>query len=202
MVRVGRHSLGVTGRLALVVVPLVVFTCAADCHEPLFIDNNNNQQAHPSQYNSNSETSQSSCRSSSIGYLFSHTREFLKSSPWNQTGNSEHDKVDLLLSDVLDRVGPDMRPTSGFKDSPDLSLELARRAWTLMQRHAQATADQRYLALWPLVQQLLTDSNVSSQCLQAAHRTAHSARRLDSWAIQRKYIPSTVVYAQNHNGES
>lgn len=95
-------------------------------------------------------------------------------------------QVDAILSSVLDRVGPDMRPTSGFKDFADITPPVAQRGWQLMRDHALWATNARIQLIWPLVQQLLVDSNVSLKCLLASGRTAEAARRLDTWAIQCK----------------
>lgn len=91
-----------------------------------------------------------------------------------------------ILDEALDRVGPDMRPASGFEDSKDISLEVAKLAWRLMRRHAELVAGQRVGQAWPLVERSLREANVSDKCLGAAARTARAARELKAWAIQRK----------------
>lgn len=92
-----------------------------------------------------------------------------------------------LLNDLLGRVGPDMRPTSGFTDEPDISIEVAQHAWRSMREHASRVAAAQMDALWPSVSETLETARVSAQCARAAKLTADATRRLELWAIQRKF---------------
>lgn len=105
------------------------------------------------------------------------------------------DGVDATLASVLQRNGPDMRPLRDFRDFDDITLEVAKRAWKLMRRHAQRAAKSRLSALQPLVLQSLVEANVSDQCYKAALSTISSAQNLDSWAIQRELLcfPNCVL---------
>lgn len=95
-------------------------------------------------------------------------------------------EVDATLLEALGRIGPDMRPTGGFRDSSDISLEVSKRAWRLMREHARLLAEGRAESVGPLVDRMLAEANVSQQCRRAAGQTLQAAGRLEAWAVQRK----------------
>lgn len=104
----------------------------------------------------------------------------------SQNNTSDDAKNSRRLAQVLERVGPDMRPASGFEDFADVELEVAQLAWRRMHEHARLTMDERVKFAWPIVEQTLSEANVSRECLLAAQRTAQAAQQLNTWAIQRK----------------
>jgi hypothetical protein len=114
----------------------------------------------------------------------------------NETYSKLTDQTDSdgrLLS-VLDRIGPDMKPANGFVDPPNITLDVARRAWQLMHNHAEQFAADRVDLLWPVVRQTLVQAEVSGECLVAAQEVASSARNLKTWAVKCEYqiAPSLV----------
>lgn len=115
----------------------------------------------------------------SAGYLFAEPTD-------NQLNQS--DAIDSTLANVLDRTGPDMRPLRDFKDSDDITLEVAKRAWQLMHHHAQTAVSDKIKLIEPIVEQVLRDANVDEKCLNAAIQTMEGAKRFDSWAIQCKCL--------------
>lgn len=98
----------------------------------------------------------------------------------------ESSDVDRTLAELLDRDGVDMRPMRDFRDSDQVTLRVAKRAWSLMHHHARSSIDERVTRLWPHLEKLLKTAQVSSKCLNATHQTALAAHRFDSWAIQSK----------------
>lgn len=94
------------------------------------------------------------------------------------------DAVDASLSRILDRDGPDMRPSRGFKESDDLTLEVSLRAWRLFYEHASIAVADRINLAQPAIEQLLIDANVSSGCKTSVSETFKGALRMESWAIK------------------
>lgn len=95
--------------------------------------------------------------------------------------------LDAKLKDLLARVGPDMKPASGFRDYGDISSNVAGRAWQLLHERVSDIANDKIDNLWPHVEQILRDSGVSDQCIHAANKVASGAKSLDLWAVKRKY---------------
>lgn len=97
--------------------------------------------------------------------------------------------VDASLSGILDRIGPDMRPLRDFNyASADITLEVAQRAWLLMRHHAQTAALDKLSFSRPFVEEALESAKVSPECLLAARETMGAGEKLQSWAIQCKYL--------------
>ena len=92
--------------------------------------------------------------------------------------------LDSKLMELLERIGPDMKPASGFLDFRDISTELSKRAWQLMRERASEMADTKVSSLWPSIEQSLLESNVTSDCLEAARKVSERARALDAWATK------------------
>lgn len=112
------------------------------------------------------------------GYLLADSTDL----QLNQTNS-----VDALLSSILNRVGPDMRPLRDFSyASADITLEVAQRAWILMHHHAQTAVSDKLSFIRPFVEEALESAQVSPQCRLAAQRTMEAGKKLQSWAIQRK----------------
>lgn len=99
---------------------------------------------------------------------------------------------DRPLLELLERVGPEMKPANGFVDPANITLELAQRAWARMREHAERVARDRVDFMWPSVERALVEAAVSESCLIAARRTAEAAKRLETWAIKCKYRPGPV----------
>lgn len=97
--------------------------------------------------------------------------------------------LDSRLSDALDQIGPDLRQMRDFSqldDSLAIDIGLAKRAWQLMRNHAQNAIVSRLQLIGPLIMDNLAKSNVSLECVDAIQQTIDGAKKLDSWAIQRK----------------
>lgn len=126
-------------------------------------------------------------RSSDSPALTQHRQEPNKQSAAHEpqpTTSAEH--ADAAIEELLARLGPDMRPTGGYREAPGVGVGVAQRAWRKMRRHAARLASDRIEHDWPLVESALVEANVSGECLKAAAETAAGARRLESWAVQRK----------------
>lgn len=119
---------------------------------------------------------------------------YLLADPTNSQLNSSN-ALDSKLADILDRIGPDMRPLRDFRDFDDISVDVAKRAWKLMHDHALAAANGRLSLVRPIVERALLAANVSGACLSAASKTMDSAERLDSWAIQCKCFHRTQTHS-------
>lgn len=112
---------------------------------------------------------------------------FLLTDSTNLKLNLSND-LDLKLSNILDRNGPDMRPSSDFTDFDDITIDISKRAWLLMHNHAEKLVLDKLKLIEPILEQTLLFSNVSSNCYEAVTRTIKAAKNLDSWAIQCKLI--------------
>lgn len=94
------------------------------------------------------------------------------------------DQVDVALSKILDRNGPDMRPSRDFKDFSDITMNVSKRAWILLHEHAKLAIQDRLDMSKPAFDELLTSANVSRGCHDAIHEVFEAAKRLDEWAVK------------------
>lgn len=94
--------------------------------------------------------------------------------------------VDSKLLDILNRIGPDMKPSSSFTDFNDITLNVSQRALLLMHNHAQRTLINKLTLIEPMIEEKLFRANVSSGCLMATRETISAAKKFESWAVQRK----------------
>lgn len=94
------------------------------------------------------------------------------------------DPIDGKISDILDRNGPNMRPSRNFKDFEDLSVNVSIQAWKLLYDHSSYMLKERINLVQPVIELLLTDANVSTHCYEAVKEVFSGAKRLDSWAIK------------------
>lgn len=92
--------------------------------------------------------------------------------------------VDAKIDEILDRDGPDMRPSRDYRDYKDIDIEVALRSWTLLRRHAFRVLSNQLDTIRPVVVELLDSSQVSNECKQAALGVFQSAKNLDSWAVK------------------
>lgn len=127
---------------------------------------------------------------SSTDWLFARPRQSTQL-------NASESALDAKLKDVLDRVGPDMKPASGFRDYDDISIDVAKRAWQLLHERVRDVSNERIVTLLPQLEHLLTKSNVSGRCMHAVRSVADGARSLDVWATQCKLstIESLLCHA-------
>lgn len=94
------------------------------------------------------------------------------------------DRKDRLITNVIRRVGPDMRPSRGYKDWPEIDLNVSMRAWNLLHHHASVGLNNYVELAKPAIEELVFASNVSSECFAAIRSTLDGIRRLDSWAVK------------------
>lgn len=102
-------------------------------------------------------------------------------------------ELDLKLSNILDRTGPDMRPSSDFTDFDDITIDISKRAWKLMHNHAEKLLLDKLKIVEPILKETLMLSNVSSNCYEAVIKTITAAKTLDSWAIQCKLFCCYII---------
>lgn len=95
-----------------------------------------------------------------------------------------NDPIDRNLSLILDRDGPDMRPSRNCRDFTDITANISIRAWDLMHEHAAIAIEQKIDAAWPLVEKLLADARVSKQCVGSIKLMMAGAKRMESWAVK------------------
>lgn len=94
------------------------------------------------------------------------------------------DSIDANLSRILDRNGPDMRPSRDFKDFSDITLDVSKRAWSLLHDHTKLAIQERLDLAQPAFDELLESANVSQPCHRAIHEVFDGAKRMDSWAVK------------------
>lgn len=94
------------------------------------------------------------------------------------------DPIDAKLSVILDRDGPDMRASRGYKDFNDANIEVATRAWTLMHQHALKAIRERVDFAKPAVEEILAAAGVNDSCRQSVDQVFEGAKRMDSWAVK------------------
>lgn len=109
---------------------------------------------------------------------------YLLVDPTDQRLLNLSDPLDRNLSQILDRQGPDMRPSRDYHDFKDISLDMSKRAWSLMREHAKIALQLRTHLAWPPIERLLAEARVSGQCVEAISKTFSGARRLESWAVK------------------
>lgn len=94
------------------------------------------------------------------------------------------DRIDAKILELLERDGPDMRPTRGYKDFDDIDIDTAVRSWSLLHRHAFKAINDKIDHISPFVGELLDSANASKQCKTAVRQILRRARSLDSWAVK------------------
>lgn len=94
------------------------------------------------------------------------------------------DPIDRHLSDILNRNGPDMRPSRDYKDFKDITLNVSMRAWSLLHQHAQFAISNRIDYTWPALREIMVSAKVSNKCQKAISATMDGARRMESWSIK------------------
>lgn len=102
----------------------------------------------------------------------------------NETGPVKD--VSPKLSEILTRIGPNMRSSSDYNDFSDISLNDSVLAWKMMHDQFENLALRQVDQYEPQVESLLEQAQVSDQCSKAIKWVLNSMRRLDSRAIQSK----------------
>lgn len=118
-------------------------------------------------------------------YLLLHDDQQLNSS----------DPIDALLAAILDGVGPDMKPSSSYRDLSNVSVEISRRAWSLMHDHAQKALIDRFKLIEPLIDEKLRRARVSAECRSASRAIVEASKGFQSWAVQCKYLYTVAISA-------
>lgn len=94
------------------------------------------------------------------------------------------DRIDQIITNVLHKDGPDMRPSRGYKDYPEIDLSVSMRAWNLLHSHASVALNNYADFAQPAIEELVLSSNVSDGCFEAIQQTFNGIKRLDSWAVK------------------
>lgn len=114
-----------------------------------------------------------------IDFLFAHQTD-RNLDPTNQ--------IDANLSRLLGVSGPDKRAARGYIEVPGISLEVSKRAWSLLHLHTSVALRNRIdLVLKPALQNLFSireANQVSRQCQKAIWTTLERAKLMDSWAVK------------------
>ena len=109
------------------------------------------------------------------GYLLSHKTDSLL---------NLSNPIDANLSDVLNRNGPDMRPSRNYRDFQDISMEVSKRAWVLLHEQTSVSLRRRIELAWPALEEILFVSRVSNKCLNSIKLVMEGAKRMESWAVK------------------
>lgn len=107
------------------------------------------------------------------------------------TNNTRSAKLHELLAL---RVGPNIQASSDYHDFQDIHLNESLEAWHEWHERARHYAHHQVNAIRPHLIQLLTDSNVSASCTQAALTFLNAAQQMDEWAIQSKYLEKNLSH--------
>lgn len=92
--------------------------------------------------------------------------------------------VSERLSELLSRVGPNIRSSSEYFDFKDIDLNDSREAWSLMHATAEHFAKEQVHYFKPRILQFAREANVSSACQSAIESSLNLMSRLDSGAVK------------------
>lgn len=116
--------------------------------------------------------------------------------PSNASWATESETIELYL----DHLAPDLRQLRDFtsttqsndatkrEEDDRKNVDLSLGAWKLMRNQAQRVVNRKLEVLEPYLIEFLRDAKVSQDCIGASQRTIEAGKRLESWAIQSKYI--------------
>jgi hypothetical protein len=99
---------------------------------------------------------------------------YLLAEPTDQRLNL-NDPIDRNLSEILDRHGPDLRPSRDSHDFTDITLDISIRAWDLLHEHAVVATEQKVDSAWPIFERLLAEAKTSSVCISSIKETMAGA---------------------------
>lgn len=117
----------------------------------------------------------SMANAAAAGYLLSSARD---------TQLDLKDPIDRHLWDILNRNGPDMRPSRDYKDFKDVPVNVSMRAWWLLHDYAKMAISNKIYYAWPAIEEVLASARVSNKCQKAVQSTMDGANRMESWAIK------------------
>uniref|UniRef100_A0A6G1SPL6 Nose resistant to fluoxetine protein 6 n=1 Tax=Aceria tosichella TaxID=561515 RepID=A0A6G1SPL6_9ACAR len=171
--------------LASLTTSIVAIICLAVPDEPSQAQDDANTRR--GQLNEKLEQNKQPHIASLINYLVpdgTYSKLVQQQQQQQQQRGSKGAQNDARLLSLLDHIGPDMKPANGFADPPNITLDVAKRAWQLMHDHAEQFAGERINLMWPIVRQALVAAEVSDKCLVAAEQVASSALKLKTWAVK------------------
>lgn len=97
------------------------------------------------------------------------------------TGN-EGSKTDAHLRELSDRVLAAVSNMSHTHDNDMIDLETSQYAWHLMEKQALTYTKNRVDILWPFLDSLIKEAQVSDPCRMAIKDWMEHLKKLDHWA--------------------